>query len=102
MKGVNPSGDALWRNPIRGMAACCARTASGHAAAAPPSSDMNSRRSFDQLIGAQQERFRDRQPEPLGGGQIDDEIELDRLFNRKLARLGAAQDLVDVVAGAPK
>ena len=53
--------------------------------------------SFDQLIGAQQERFRDRQPEPFGGGQIDDEIELGRLFNRKLARLGAAQDLVDVV-----
>ena len=47
--------------------------------------------------GEQQERFRDRQPEPLGGGQIDDEIELGRLFNRKLARLGAAQDLVDVV-----
>src|SRR5262249_40826181 len=53
--------------------------------------------SFDHLIGAQQERFRDRQPEPFGGGQIDDEIELGRLFNRKLARLGAAQDLVDVV-----
>ena len=35
----------LLRNPITGIAGCCARTASGHAAAAPPSSVMNSRRS---------------------------------------------------------
>jgi hypothetical protein len=32
------------RNPITGMAGCCARAASGHAVAAPPSSVMNSRR----------------------------------------------------------
>ena len=32
------------RNPITGIAGCCARAASGHAAAAPPSSVMNSRR----------------------------------------------------------
>ena len=33
------------RNPIRGtFAGCCARAATGHAAAAPPSSAMNSRR----------------------------------------------------------
>ena len=25
------SGDALWRNPITGIAGCCARAASGHA-----------------------------------------------------------------------
>src|SRR5262249_22938802 len=31
-------------NPITGIAGCCARAASGHAAAAPPSSDMNARR----------------------------------------------------------
>jgi len=38
----------LWafreRRPITGIAGCCARVASGHAAAAPPSNDMNSRR----------------------------------------------------------
>ena len=38
------AGDALLRNPITGIAGCCARAASGHAAA-PPSSVMNSRRS---------------------------------------------------------
>jgi hypothetical protein len=32
------------RNPITGIAVCCARAASGHAAAAPPSKVMNSRR----------------------------------------------------------
>ena len=32
--------------PITGIAGCCAHAASGHDTAAPPSSDMNSRRSF--------------------------------------------------------
>ena len=36
--------EALLRYPITGIAGCCARAASGHAAAAPPSSVMNSRR----------------------------------------------------------
>ena len=35
------SVDAGLRNPITGIAGCCARAASGHAAAAPPSSVMN-------------------------------------------------------------
>jgi len=34
----------LRRKPTTGIAGCCARVASGHAAAAPPRSDMNSRR----------------------------------------------------------
>src|SRR3954471_15797682 len=37
------SGEVLPRNPTTGIADCCARTVSGHAAA-PPSSVMNSRR----------------------------------------------------------
>jgi hypothetical protein len=42
---VNPNaaGDVGWSNPIN-IADCCARTGNGHAAAAPPSSDMNARR----------------------------------------------------------
>jgi hypothetical protein len=32
------------RNPITGIAGCCARAASGHTAAAPPMSEMNVRR----------------------------------------------------------
>jgi len=41
---VKPSGDTPPRNPITGIAGCCARAASGHVTAAPPSSVMNSRR----------------------------------------------------------
>jgi hypothetical protein len=44
--GRYPSSDVLLRNPITGIAGCCARAASGHAAALP-SSVMNERR----LIG---------------------------------------------------
>jgi hypothetical protein len=32
------------RKPINGIAGCCVRATTGHAAAAPPSSLMNSRR----------------------------------------------------------
>jgi len=40
---IGVAGDALPSNPTTGIAGCCARAASGHAAA-PPSSVMNSRR----------------------------------------------------------
>jgi hypothetical protein len=42
-RSVIVSGDAAWRNPTTGIAGCCARAASGHAAV-PQSSVMNSRR----------------------------------------------------------
>jgi hypothetical protein len=41
-----PSGDALRRKPTTGIAGCCVCAANGHAAAAPPSSVMNSRRFY--------------------------------------------------------
>jgi hypothetical protein len=37
------SGEVVWRKPITGIAACCARAASGHAAV-PPTNEMKSRR----------------------------------------------------------
>src|SRR5262249_15445766 len=40
---ANASDEPEWRNPITGIAACCARAASGHAAATPPSAASNSR-----------------------------------------------------------
>jgi hypothetical protein len=33
-------GDALFRNPINGNAGCCARAASGHAAAPPKCDEL--------------------------------------------------------------
>src|SRR5262245_36393407 len=38
------SGEVPWRNPMIGIAGCCARAASGQAATAPPSGVMNWRR----------------------------------------------------------
>src|SRR5262249_36334651 len=38
------SDDPALTNPTTGIVDCCARAATGHAAAAPPSSVMNSRR----------------------------------------------------------
>jgi hypothetical protein len=40
------SGDLVSRNPITGVAGCCARATSGHVAAAPPSVAKNFRRSM--------------------------------------------------------
>jgi hypothetical protein len=37
-------------NPITGIAACCALAATGHVAAAPPSSEMNSRRPMKAVM----------------------------------------------------
>jgi hypothetical protein len=37
------SEEPSWRNPTTGIAGCCARATNGNAAAAPPSSVMNSR-----------------------------------------------------------
>ena len=43
-KGAYGSDDVLLRYPITGIAGCCARAASGHAAAEPPSKLGNARR----------------------------------------------------------
>jgi hypothetical protein len=51
---------------------------------------------LDHLIRPLQERRRDRQAEGLGGLQIDDQLELGWLFNRKVGRLGPLEDLVDI------
>ena len=43
--------DRVLRKPITGIAACCARAASGHAAAAPLNSVMKSRRFTEGIRG---------------------------------------------------
>jgi hypothetical protein len=58
--------------------------------------------SFNHLVGAQQERLRNGQAECLGGREIDDEIEFGGLLDRKIARLGATQNLVDILGRTPE
>jgi len=43
---------------------------------------------FDYLVGAQQERFRDRKPECFGGLEIDDKFELGWLLAAQLRLRG--------------
>src|SRR5262245_25565408 len=47
---VRSAGDKPLRNPITGIADCCACAASGHAVAAPPSAASNSRRPMVTVI----------------------------------------------------
>jgi hypothetical protein len=50
--------------------------------------------SFDELVGALEERLSDCQPERLGGLKIDHQREFGRLLNGKVGRLGALQNPV--------
>src|SRR6266567_3758733 len=71
----------------------------------PKASVTNMRRSqrplSDQLICPKQERLRDRQPEGLGGLEVDDELELAGLLDRQVGGLRALEDLVHESSRAP-
>ena len=58
---------------------CCARAASGHAAA-PPRSVMKVRLPFNHLVGAGEQRRQHFEAERLRGGQIDYKIEFSFLL----------------------
>src|SRR5262245_25433541 len=53
-------------------------------------------RLLDHVVGADEDRLRDGQPERLGGLEIDHQLEFGRLFNRHVGRLGAIQDFGDL------
>ena len=92
------SGDVALRNPITGIAGCCARAASGHAAAAPPSSVMNSRRFIRSPRRRGRAASRDVEAERLGGLEIDHQLELGRLHHRQVGGLLPLEDATRIDA----
>jgi hypothetical protein len=52
---------------------------------------------FDHLVGAGQQRRWNRNADGSRRLEIDGEIEFDRRLDRQIARIGAAQDLVDQI-----
>jgi hypothetical protein len=58
--------------------------------------------SFNDLVGTQQERLGDRQAERLGGREIDDKLELGRLFDRKVSGFRSLENLIDEFTRVPE
>src|SRR5713101_3479590 len=57
---------------------------------------------LDDLIRPQQERLRNREPDGLRRLEVDDQLELGRLLDGQVGRLGALQDLVNMAGSTPK
>jgi hypothetical protein len=52
------------------------------------------------VICPQQQRRRDREAEGFSGLEVENEIELGWLLDRKIDRLGALQNLLNIARGA--
>ena len=48
--------------------------------------------SFDDFVGAGEDRWRDREAERLGCVEVDDQLECRRLLDRQIGGLGALED----------
>ena len=82
--------------------ACCARAASGHAAAAPPSSVMNSRRLHSITSSARASSVGGTsRPSALAVLRLIDQLVLGRRLHRQVGRLLALEDAIDVAGRAP-
>jgi len=57
--------------------------------------------SFDHPVGANEEGLCESEPGRLGGLQVQNQLELGRLLDRQVGGLGALEDTIDIVCGAP-
>src|SRR5216684_3878815 len=58
--------------------------------------------SFDHLVGAHKNRFRDGDPEILRDLEVDDQFESRGTLDREVSGFGAVQDAANVNAATPK
>ena len=68
--------DVLRRNPITGIVGCCARAASGHAADRQVRAMNSAVSSFDNLVGAGEQRWRNVDAERLRSLEIDHQLDI--------------------------
>jgi hypothetical protein len=57
---------------------------------------------LDHLVGTQQDRLRHSKAERLGGLDVDSHLEFGRQLNRKLRRLGATENAINIRGGTTK
>src|SRR5262249_60925424 len=67
---------------------------------APPSRITKSRRSFDHLVGAGEQRRWHGEAELFGSFEIDRQLVVGRVLHRKVGRLLALEDAINVTGGA--